>query len=162
MRGFSAVASSRERLPVLAVQAQRRAVHAVAEAGGLGPVGEDVAEVGTALAARDFVADHAVGGVGRRVDDFVVGGGVEAGPAAVAVKLFLGGEQFLPADHATIHAGFVVIVILAGEGGLGSFLLGYVELFGRETRFQIVVWLFHFDFGFVGRGGAVGHCQQVR
>src|SRR5260370_41388347 len=109
---------------------QRCAVDAVAMAGGAGAVGEDVAEVGAALVADDLFADHAVAFIHLGVDDFIVGG-VEAGPAAAAVKLFLGAKQFGPAANAAVFAGFVVVPVLAGEVRLGSFFAGYVELNGR-------------------------------
>ncbi len=49
---------------------------------------EDVAEVGAAIVAEDFVAHHAVAGIGLGVDRIILGS-VKAGPAAAAVELFL-------------------------------------------------------------------------
>src|SRR5690606_41241430 len=68
-------------------------VHAVAVA-RRGPrrVGEDVAEVGVAAGAAHLGADHAQGAVLVEGDRVVVGGGVEARPAAVGVELRVGAE----------------------------------------------------------------------
>ena len=70
---------------------------------------------------------------------------VEAGPAAAAVKLCLRGKQFGPAADAAVHARLVMVPVFAGEGRLGSFLAGYVELIGRELGPPLVIG---FGFGF--------------
>src|SRR5690606_910631 len=50
---------------LVALEVERGRVHAVALAGGGGPVGEDVAEVRVAGAAADLRAHHAVARVGE-------------------------------------------------------------------------------------------------
>src|SRR5271165_3213793 len=59
-------------------KAEGGGVHAVAEAGGLGAVGEEVAEVGFAEGALYFLADDAAGGICFLVDVFFGDGSPEA------------------------------------------------------------------------------------
>src|SRR4029079_12963886 len=71
---------------------ERDSVHAIAQARGLGPVVEHVAQMPAAAAAMHLRARHE--------QAFVVGGGdgvlqrrIEAGPAGAAVELGGGGEE---------------------------------------------------------------------
>src|SRR5271169_2564125 len=67
--------------PLALDEQQRCRVHAVAQAGRLGAVVEDVAEVGVALGALDLVAGHAQAAVGVLLHVLLRDGLPEAGPA---------------------------------------------------------------------------------
>ena len=71
---------------------QRKAVHAVAQAGRLRPIVEDVAEMAAAAAAMNFGAQHPEGAVFGLADG-VLERLVEARPAGAALKFGLRGEQ---------------------------------------------------------------------
>src|SRR4051794_36965420 len=71
---------------------QRKAVHAVTQAGRLRAVVEDVAEMAAAAAAMDFGAQHAEGtvlGLPHRVVERLP----ETRPAGAALELGVGGKQ---------------------------------------------------------------------
>src|ERR1700759_26022 len=87
---------------------QRKTVHAVAQAGRLRSVVENVAEMAAAAAAMDLGAQHAEGAV-FRLADRILQRLVEAGPAGAAFELGVGGEQ------RQVAAG-------AGEGALAMLL----------------------------------------
>src|SRR5256885_1530680 len=117
---------------------QRQAVHAVAQARGLGAVVEDMAQVAAAAAAMHLGAQHAVGAVLAR------GHGLvqrlpEAGPAGAAVELGLGREQRQRAARAGKGAGAVLLVQGAGAGALRAFLAQDLVLLGREPDRKSVV-----------------------
>src|SRR6185503_12766188 len=81
---------------LLLLELERRAVHAIALAGRLGAIREDMAEMAAALGAMDLGSGHEVAGVGRGLDGvgdrrpegrparaaFVLGTRVEQGLAA--------------------------------------------------------------------------------
>lgn len=95
-------------------------VDAVALAGGGGAVLEDVAEVAAAVRADDFCAGHAMTDVRELLDGVGVGGGGEAGPAAVGVELVAGGENDVAAAGTGIVAVLVRLeVVFAGKGAFG-------------------------------------------
>src|SRR5258707_10610545 len=71
---------------------QRKAVHAVAQAGRLRPVVEHMTEMTAATAAVHLGAQHAERPVGRGADG-VFERLVETRPAGAAFELGLGGEQ---------------------------------------------------------------------
>src|SRR5690606_4298232 len=111
---------------------ERQRVDAVAQPGGLGAGGEDVAEVGVADIAQHFGADHAVRGVAffahpGRIDGFEI-----AGPAAAGIELGVGGEQGGAAAHAAVYAVGGGVPVTAGEGAFGAFLAHHGVFFGRE------------------------------
>jgi hypothetical protein len=95
-------------------------VQAVALAGGLGAVVEDVAEVPVAAGAEDLGAHHAVAVVGV-LDDVLLRHGLEvAGPAGARVELGVAAEERQAAAGAGVEAVLVVVVEQAAEGGLGA------------------------------------------
>ena len=103
---------------------QRDGVDAVAEAGGRGAVGEDVAEVGVAAGAEGFFADHAVAGIFFG-DDVFRGDGLEkAGPAGAGVKFGVGAEEREVAADAVVDPGLLAVVEGAAERALGAFAAG--------------------------------------
>ena len=84
------------------------AVHAIAQARGLRPVGEDVAEMATAAVAGDRRAGHAEGMVVRLVDG-IGKRRPEARPAGAAVEFGLRGEQRQVAAGAGEGAGTMFV-----------------------------------------------------
>lgn len=113
---------------------ERRGVHAIALARQRGAVVEEVAEVGAAAGADDLGADHAVGGVFDLQDLVAREFFVKAGPSAFGIKLHVGGEQFGATAGAGVDSFFVVQVIFAHVGGVGSLFTQHVVLFGGEDR----------------------------
>src|SRR5438445_13185776 len=88
----------------LRVQLDRGAVDAVAQAGWLGAVVKDVAQVPAAIRARDLGPDHEVRVVRRLLDGSSLRRGVEARPATVGIELRLRLEQLGPTTRAQVRA----------------------------------------------------------
>jgi hypothetical protein len=116
----------------LAGEGEGSGVDAVAEAGGVGSVGEYMAEVAAAFGAGNFDAVHAV----RVVLVFVNGSGFrgdyEAGPSAAGVELGAGEEEKRSTASAVVVSCFVILSESAGEGALGAFFAKDVVLLGCE------------------------------
>jgi hypothetical protein len=53
-------------------------------------------------------------------------------PAGTGLELMVRAEELGATAPAVIDAAFVVVPVFAGEGGLGAFLPGDLELLGRE------------------------------
>src|SRR5579862_9164316 len=100
---------------------ERHAVHAVAQAGRLRPVVEDVAEMAAAAMARHRRARHAERAVGGLVDGLVERR-PEARPAGAAFEFGLRREQRQVAAGAGERAVAMLLEQLAGERPLGAFL----------------------------------------
>src|SRR5208337_1451914 len=148
-----------------------RRVHAVAQAGGLGAVVEDVAQVRVALGAQHFVAGHTDAAVGLVLHVLLGDRLPEAGPAGAGVELGRRAEQrVLAADAAEDPLG-VQVPVLAGEGALGAGEAGHVKLLGGELGAPFGVGLDDFGHALgadllagvgelhdldVGRGGGAG------
>src|SRR5579883_1528488 len=98
---------------------QGKAVHAVAQAGGLRPVVEDVAKMPAAAAAMHLRSQHPEGTVLGDADG-VVERLIEARPAGAALELGLGGEQGQVAAGAGEDALAVLVQERAGPGALGA------------------------------------------
>lgn len=77
---------------ILHLEFEGGGVDAVAEAGGGGAVGEDVAEVGAAMFAGDFGANHAVSEIPVFGNRFLVEAAVETWPAAAGIEFAVGIE----------------------------------------------------------------------
>src|SRR5262245_3694225 len=106
---------------LLLVELERRAVHAVALAGRLRSVGEDVAEMAAALGAVHLGAGHEEAAVARGADG--VGQRLpERRPARAAFVLGRRIEQRLAASRAAERAGALLEVERAGAGALGAVL----------------------------------------
>ena len=86
-------------------------VHAVAQAGGLGAIVKDVAQVGLAFGAGNLVTDHAQASVGGGADIFFGDGRPETGPAGAGIKLGVGSEQGVVAAYAAVEAWVVNVVL---------------------------------------------------
>ena len=61
----------------------------------------------------------------------------ETWPAGTGIILFIRTEQRLATTHALVHSLFLVIVVLAGKGVLGTTLTGYTVLFLRQLVFPL-------------------------
>src|SRR5260370_35932509 len=78
-------------------------VHAIAQAGGGGAVVENVAEVGVAETAGDFVTGHAETVVSGNKNVFLRDWRPEAGPAGARFKFCVRGEKSVVAADAAIE-----------------------------------------------------------
>src|ERR1035437_9141962 len=77
-------------------EGQRGGVDAIAQAGGAGAIGEDVAQVGVAAGTGDLDAAHAEARVFVLADGFGVGGQHKAGPAAAGVEFWTPCSRLTP------------------------------------------------------------------
>src|SRR5690606_20229431 len=120
---------------------QGRRVHAVAQPGRLGSVGEDVAEVGVVGGAEDLDAAHPVAEVLLRADGVAADRRPEAGPPRPGVVLGVGVEELVAAAGAAVDAVALEVPVLAGEGALGALLAADVVLLRRELPAPLFVGL---------------------
>src|SRR5262245_39335069 len=120
------------------LELQRDAVHAVAQAGRVRAVGEDMPEVAAALRAVDLGPGHAERTI-RRGRDRAFDRGEKAGPAGAALELGVGGEQRLGAGGASEGSGPFLVIQRARSGALGPVLPQHVKLFRRQRRFPLLV-----------------------
>src|SRR6185369_4467037 len=127
---------------LLLLELERRAVHAIALAGGLGAIREDMAEMAAALGAMDLGAGHEVAGVGRCVDR-ALHRCPEGRPARAAFVLGARFEQGLAAAGAAEGAGALFVVQRAGERPLGAMVAQHVMLQRVEFLLPLGVALFH-------------------
>src|SRR5512134_44081 len=104
------------------VELERRRVDAVALAGGLGAVVEDVPEVRGAARAVHLRAAHEVARVLLRLDRVGRDRLPVGRPAGPGVELVRRAKQRLAAADATVHALLVVVPVLPAERALGAVL----------------------------------------
>src|ERR1700694_1845187 len=100
---------------------QRKAVHAVAQAGGLRPIEEEVTEMAAATAAVNFGAQHPEGPVFGLADG-VLERLVKTRPAGAAFEFGLRGEQRQVAAGAGEDALAVLLEQRARTWALGALL----------------------------------------
>ena len=122
-----------------------KTVDAVAQAGRLRPVVEDVAEMAAAAAAMHFGAQHAEGAV-LGLADRVFERLVEARPAGAALEFRLGGEQRQVAAGAGEDALAMLLEQRAGARPLGALLAQDLILLRRQLRAPFGVGLFDLEF----------------
>ena len=91
-----------------------------------------------AVGAEDFGSFHKKAVVGFFGDGVLLCGFCEARPAGARVEFVRRGEQRGVAAHACVEPVFFMVVVLSGEGALGSFLLGDAELLWGESLAPIV------------------------
>src|SRR5690606_25291670 len=120
---------------------QGRRVHAVAQPGRLGSVGEDVSEVGVAGGAEDLDATHPVAEVLLGPDGVAADRCPEAGPPRPGVVLGVGVEELVAAAGAAVDAVALEVPVLAGGGALGALLAADVVLLRRELPAPLFVGL---------------------
>src|SRR6185369_11323022 len=140
---------------LLLLELERRAVHAIALAGRLGAIREDMAEMAAALGAMDLGSGHEVAGVGRGLDG-VGDRRPEGRPARAAFVLGTRVEQGLAAAGTAEGASALLVVERAGEGPLGAVVAQHVMLQRVELVLPLGVALLH--------GIAVGflsHCVST-
>src|SRR5215471_8683482 len=123
---------------------QRVAIHAIAQAGRLRAVVEDMAEMAAAATAMHFRASYAVGAVFRRADG-VFERLVEARPAGPAFELGLGGEQRQVAAGAGKGALAVLLQQRARSRPLGALPAQDLILLRRELGPPFGVRLFDLE-----------------
>src|SRR5689334_9691174 len=139
---------------LLRIEFESGAVDAVAKAGRVRAIGEDVPEVGFTARTANLGPPHEVRVVLNLFESVVPGGLVEARPAAARVIFGVGGEEWLSAADAVEHACTLLAVIGMREGALGAVLARDVILLGRQLALPLGLRLFDFGLGVVGRHGA--------
>src|ERR1700722_6406066 len=123
---------------------QRKTVHAVAQAGRLRPVVEDVAEMAAAAAAVNFGAQHPEGAV-LSLADGVLQRLIEARPAGAALEFRLRGEQRQVAAGTGEDALAMLFQERARTRALGAFLAQDLILLRRQLRTPLGVGLFDLE-----------------
>ena len=118
---------------------QTARVHAKSLAGGLGPVGKDMTEVGAARCTRGLGPSHTQTPVFMKRDQIVSDRLPEAGPAGTAFVFGVRGKERCVADDAFVNPLVFVIPRHPGEGPFGPSLLGDVILLGGETLTKLVL-----------------------
>ena len=96
-------------------------INAVAQAGRLGAVVEDVAEMTAAAPAMHLGANHAVAAIDG-LADIALDRGIEARPARAALELGLGRKQRQVAAGAGENALAVLLQQRTGAGPLGAMI----------------------------------------
>src|SRR5581483_4976483 len=119
---------------------QRETVHAIAQAGRLGAVIEDVAEMAAAAAAVDLGSEHAEGAI-LGLADRILERLVEARPASAALEFGVGGEQRQVAAGAGKDALAMLLQKRARPRPLGALLAQDLVLLRGELRAPLVVGL---------------------
>jgi len=113
---------------------QRGRVDAIAPAGGLGTIFENMAQVRLTAAAQHLGAHHEMAAVGFHFNGVLSERLPIAGPAGAGVIFAVGAKQFSPAGRAAIDPGGLVSGVFTGEGSLGALLSQDVILFRRQLR----------------------------
>src|SRR5262245_36282666 len=125
---------------------ERAGVDAVAQAGRLRAIGEDVPQMAAAAPAMHFGALHEMAAVGLRLDGVARHRGVEARPAGAGVELGVRIEERRATPGAHIGSRVVRVPKGSGEGTLGPLLAEHVvlqrrQLFGHGDRIYPSNWL---------------------
>src|SRR6202048_104248 len=132
---------------------QRKAVHAVAQAGRLWPIVENVTEMAAAAPALDFGPQHPKGAVFGLADG-VVERLIKTRPAGAALEFRLRGEQRQGAAGAGEDALAMLLEQLARSRTLGALLAQDLVLLRRQLRAPFRIGLFDLEFfRGVGRRG---------
>src|SRR5476649_674698 len=124
---------------------QREAVHAVAQAGRLRPVVEDVTEVAAAATAMNFGPQHSKGAVFGLADG-ILQRLIKTRPAGAALELRLGGEQRQVAAGASEGALAMLLEQRTRSRAFGAFLAQDFILLRRQLRAPFRVGLFDLEF----------------
>src|ERR1700687_5821600 len=124
---------------------QRKAVHAVAQAGRLRPIVENVTEMAAAAAAVDFGPQHPKGAVFGLADG-VVERLIKTRPAGAALEFRLRGEQRQVAAGAGEDALAMLLEQRARSRTLGALLAQDLILLRRQLRAPFRIGLFDLEF----------------
>ena len=135
-----------------ALEVERARVDAVAQAGRVRAVVEDMAEVAAARRAHDLGANHPVARVGLRDDAVERRRLEEARPAAARLELRVRAEELRPAAGAAVDAVAVLVPVRAGERALRALAPQDLVLLGREALAPLLVG--ELDLGSMRRGYA--------
>src|SRR6267143_4590618 len=123
---------------------QRKAVHAVAQAGRLRPIVENVTEMAAAAAAVDFGPQHPEGAVFGLADG-IVERLIETRPAGAALEFRLRGEQRQVAAGAGEDALAMLLEQRARPRTLGALLAQDFILLRRQLRAPFRIGLFDLE-----------------
>src|SRR6202171_115623 len=123
---------------------QRKAFHAVAQAGRLRPIVENVTEMATAAAAGDFGTPDTEGTV-FGLADRVVEPLIKTRPAGAALEFRLRGEQRQVAAGAGEDALAMLLEQRARSRTLGALLAQDVILLRRQLRAPFRIGLFDLE-----------------
>ena len=93
---------------------QGNAVDAIAQAGGIGPVGKDVPKMSLAIGAAHLCPAHEKGAIFMFAHGAGVGRGIEARPASGGIVFRFRVEQGSATADATIHA-FTLLLTIGGD-----------------------------------------------
>src|SRR6267378_3659994 len=133
---------------------QRKAVHAVAQAGRLRPVIKDMTEMAAAAAAVNFGPQHPKGAVFGLADG-IVERLIKTRPAGAALEFRLRGEQRQIAAGAGEYALAMLLEQRARTRALGALLAQDFILLRRQLRAPFRIGLFDLEFlRGVCRGGS--------
>jgi hypothetical protein len=108
--------------PSFLVEAERGGVDAISQAGGVGTIREDMAEMASTTGAGDLRAGHAMAAVLVLLNIFLIERIVKARPAAPGVELGFRWEKFEATSGTEINSGSAGGSILASEWALGALL----------------------------------------
>src|SRR3954468_11234975 len=104
-----------------------------------GAVLEDMPQMRAALFAHHLGSPHAECAVGFSLHVFLGDRRPEAGPSRARLELGVRAEQGVRAAHAEVRPLLVVLIILARERALGTFLAGYGVLLGSQLLLPLFV-----------------------
>src|SRR5712671_2653487 len=124
---------------------QRKAVHAVAQAGRLRPIVEEVTEMAAAAAAVDFGPQHSKGAVFGLADG-IIERLIKTRPAGAALEFRLRGEQRQVAAGAGEDALAMLLEQRARTRALGALLAQDFILLRRQLRAPFCIGLFDLEF----------------
>src|SRR4030081_353828 len=124
---------------------QRKAVHAVAQAGRLRPIVKDVTEMAAAAAAVNFSPQHPKGAV-LGLADGIVERLIKTRPAGAALEFRLRGEQRQVAAGAGEDALAMLLEQRARTRALGALLAQDFILLRRQLRAPFRIGLFDLEF----------------
>src|SRR3977135_3324809 len=124
---------------------QRKAVHAVAQAGRLRPIVKDVTEMAAAAAAVNFGPQHPKGAV-LGLADGVLERLIKTRPAGAALEFRLRGEQRQVAAGAGENALAMLLEQPTRSRTLGAFLAQDFVLLRRQLRAPFGIGLFNLEF----------------
>src|SRR3979411_2789598 len=124
---------------------QRKAVHAVAQAGRLRPIVKDVTEMAAAAAAVNFSPQHPKGAV-LGLADGIVERLIKTPPAGAALACRLRGEQRQVAAGAGEDALVMLLEQRARTRALGALLAQDFILLRRQLRAPFRIGFFDLEF----------------
>ena len=103
-----------------------------------------MAQMGTAFFAHHFDAPHAVREIFLDDNGVFADRREEAWPARAGFEFRLRAKQWVPATHAIIYPGSLLVVIFAGTGSLSSFEAANLELLRRQLLHPLLLRLNNF------------------